>query len=313
MCFDKTVKIVCVKNDKASLFSNFNIPHEIDLEHKTLLAVDSIAANSLVLADGTELLSFDYQTGRLNRKIDLNLPDLLEGRFITNGSYFLYCNQSWETVFYRIAQTPAKGSDKKISAYELPESGLYFSNSSQLQKTAESLKKGHYGAAEKTFIGDFESFCNEYYSLQNSKTRLRQKDIPEYITNLPYILEAFSQAGLYGSSQFNHLTAQLMQADISETLLIQLVKTAGEIAYDPDSVLFDTIEKKIMYCPVPFKRHTEFLTESCVSLYKISRYMGKASGTRASKILSFLLNGTYGTKVNNKAENLLEKIAALEP
>ncbi|MBQ0039905.1 MAG: hypothetical protein KBS64_05720, partial [Treponema sp.] len=93
------------------------------------------------------------------------------------------------------------------------------------------------------------------------------------------------------------------------SLLVFIVKCAGNAAWDPDCQILNTIEQ-LMNSKRITPKDTILLNEICDTTWEICRFMGRPSFfSKGRHILSYLLYPQFPKEIRDKAVETMKKIA----
>ncbi|QTQ14035.1 hypothetical protein HRQ91_05965 [Treponema parvum] len=315
---DRTVtRFSCPHEDNESIETESRILPpliNIDILRSSLFfAYDGQTKDSLVLSDSNVLFSFLFSSNSVMKKVNLDIKDIKDERFVSDGSFLLYCTDSWETVFYRFSQMSKKKPIKIEKKYKIPSTKYEEYERLAAAETEKKLSEGYYGANEETYISELQGFIENYLAFLRQKVTNVRAEPPEYTKDIQYLAAVFSNLGLYGTDTFTSLTAELISMERSGPLLIILINAAGNIGFDNNRQLFFAIRKKITESSGQFENNEAIIVACCQSLYKLSLFMGKKYADESCNLISGLLHPHYGKNINKAAKEALIKISDLKP
>ncbi|QTQ11795.1 hypothetical protein HRI96_06015 [Treponema parvum] len=315
---DRTVTLFsCPNEDDENVETKSRIlPPLINIDilgSSLFFACDGRTEDSLVISDSNVLFSFAFSSNSVLKKVNFNMKDLKDERFVSDGSFLLYCTDSWETVFYRFSQTSKNKPIKIQKKYKIPSTKYEEYERLAAVETEKKLSGGYYGANEETYISELQGFIEAYLAFLRQKITNVRAEPPEYTKDIQYLAEVFSNLGLYGTDVFTQLTAELISMERSSPLLIILINAAGDIGFDGNRQLFFAIRKKIAEFSGQFENNDAMIAACCQSLYKLSLFMGKKYADESCSLISGLLHPRYGKNINRTAKEALIKISDLKP
>lgn len=289
--------------------------HALDIRHKGEFI------RGFVLADSANAVFCTERQGVLWHAL---LPENdWHTVFYTAAGYLVFAKKNWEVNAYRAVQNLSGETLKMrtLGNYDafLDDEGFLediflteekLSDGLRSDERKSALQKGFYGTGEKRWLSELSAACKLYLEVlqtRNSGARAKRSFLLEDTKGTNAML---GQLAYFGTAGFQRTIAELLKAETNRERILMLVKTAGELAYDPDMLMTSAIEK------ISFNlsnKNESLIDEIFDTLYEICAFMGKTElYTKARKILMNFFSVPYNASIRQKAFNAANKIGTLQ-
>lgn len=299
----------------------FALPDEIqlDLNDKIFFGIsdETMQASSeikkmekpLILCTQKEMFCFLpanlSEKSEISRKIIFDLDNSSESTFLTDSSYLLLSMPTWETLYFKFAESVH--SNIKISKIAAVQGTLSLQT---MLKCRKILMSGMYGNTEKELAQAVYQVMYSYFTYLNSPVNNMKVEPPEFAGNREYLFEVFALSGLFGTDSFAEITSKLIVEESVDQLLISLINACGNAGFDPNYMILSAIDRKISQTAI--MENAEIINSVCNSLYKLCRTMGDSYAKRAVNILAKIIVENSGQHQRAKAQETLLKIKKLK-
>ncbi len=278
-------------------------------------------AQGLVLSDGKRAGCFQ-KDGSVSWSIKFNPQKKWNFFYATDSGDAVFCLSNWALEIYqtRLNLSSAKKSfrEKEMTyyGYAKPEKrSSAFSGRAIYEDLEYEMKEkfasGDFGGNEENYMTILCGELNEFFSDQmTGGTRTGFSEKSYFRTDPEYCLRLLELEGCAGIVLNKNQLASLIKRTDDRSLLVPLVHTAGEVAFDPEGTLLGALETVVKKSG---KNDKKLLQEIADATYSICRFMGRPLFfRRGHEILNYMLYPQFDRETKDYALKTLDKVIEAE-